>query len=101
MKLHARVVLVAAWVVALPLTLLAQDTSSGKDKPLAFRTAIELALKNSATTGLSQADLQARPGGGHCKRMTCFCRRWCWAPAWADPTASRSAWKAQRLQSST
>jgi outer membrane protein len=58
MKLHARLVLVAAWVVALPLTVIAQDTSSGKDKPLAFRTAIELALKNSATTGLSQADLQ-------------------------------------------
>lgn len=58
MKLHARLVLVAAWVVALPLTLFAQDTSSGKDKPLAFRTAIELALKNSTTTGLSQADLQ-------------------------------------------
>jgi outer membrane protein len=58
MKLHARVVLIAAWVVALPLTLLAQDTSPGKDKPLAFRTAIELALKNSTTTGLSQADLQ-------------------------------------------
>jgi len=58
MKLHARVVLIAAWVVALPLTLIAQDTSSGKDRPLAFRTAIELALKNSATTGLSQADLQ-------------------------------------------
>ncbi len=58
MKLHARLVLVAAWVVALPLTLFAQDTSSGQDKPLAFRTAIELALKNSATTGLSQADLQ-------------------------------------------
>ena len=58
MKLHARLVLVAAWVVTLPLTVIAQDTSSGKDKPLAFRTAIELALKNSATTGLSQADLQ-------------------------------------------
>jgi outer membrane protein len=58
MKLYARLVLIAAWVVALPLTLLAQDTASGKDKPLAFRTAIELALKNSATTGLSQADLQ-------------------------------------------
>jgi outer membrane protein TolC len=58
MKLHARVVLVAAWVVALPLIVLAQDTSSGKEKPLAFRTAIELALKNSAATGLSQADLQ-------------------------------------------
>ncbi len=58
MKLHTRVVLVAAWIVALPATLLAQDSSSGKEKPLAFRTAIELALKNSATTGLSQADLQ-------------------------------------------
>jgi outer membrane protein len=58
MRLHARVVLIAAWIVALPLTVLAQDTSSGPDKPLAFRTAIELALKNSATTGLSQADLQ-------------------------------------------
>jgi outer membrane protein TolC len=58
MKLHARVVLVAAWIVALPATLLAQDTSSSKDRPLPFRMAIELALKNSATTGLSQADLQ-------------------------------------------
>ncbi|HEX3153172.1 MAG TPA: TolC family protein [Candidatus Angelobacter sp.] len=58
MKLYARVVLVAAWLMALPLTLLAQDTTPGKDKPLAFRTAIELALKNSAITGVSQADLQ-------------------------------------------
>jgi len=58
MKLHARLVLVAACLMALPLTLLAQDTASGKDKPLAFRTAIELALRNSATTGLQQADLQ-------------------------------------------
>ena len=59
MKLHARViVLVAACFVALPLTLLAQDTAPGKDKPLAFRTAIELALKNGTTSGLSQADLQ-------------------------------------------
>ena len=58
MKLHARVVLVATWLMALPLTLLAQDVTSGKDKPLAFRTAIELALKNSAITGVSQADLQ-------------------------------------------
>lgn len=57
MKLHARRVLIAAWIVALPLTLLAQESSSGKDKPLAFRTAIELALKNSASTGLQQADL--------------------------------------------
>src|SRR5215472_1931463 len=58
MKLHARVVLVAAWIVMLPLTLLAQDTAAGQGKPLAFRTAIELALKNSTTTGLSRADLQ-------------------------------------------
>jgi outer membrane protein TolC len=57
MKLHARRVLIAAWIMALPLTLLAQETSPGKDKPLAFRTAIELALKNSASTGLQQADL--------------------------------------------
>ena len=58
MKLHARVIVVAAWIVALPATLLAQDPASGKDKPLAFRTAIELALKNSTTSGLAQADLQ-------------------------------------------
>src|SRR5476649_788868 len=58
MKLHARVIVVAAWIVALPVTLLAQDSASGKDRPLAFRTAIELAVKNSATTGLAQADLQ-------------------------------------------
>ena len=56
MRLHARLVLVAACLMALPLTLLAQDTSSGKDKPLAFRTAVDLALKNSASTGLQQAD---------------------------------------------
>ncbi len=58
MKLHARVIVVAAWIVALPATLLAQDSASGKDKPLAFRTTIELALKNSTTSGLAQADLQ-------------------------------------------
>jgi outer membrane protein TolC len=58
MKLHARVLLVAAWIVALPATLLAQDTPAGTDKPLAFRTAIELALKNSSTSGLETADLQ-------------------------------------------
>ena len=58
MKLHARVIVVAAWIVALPATLLAQESSSGKDRPLAFRTAIELAVKNSTTTGLGQADQQ-------------------------------------------
>ncbi|HEX4605211.1 MAG TPA: TolC family protein [Candidatus Angelobacter sp.] len=58
MTLHARVILAVIWTLALPATLPAQDSSSGKDKPLAFRTAIELAVKNSTTTGLAQADLQ-------------------------------------------
>lgn len=58
MKLYVRAILVAAWIVMLPLNLLAQETSSSQDKPLAFRTAIELAIKNSTTTGLSRADLQ-------------------------------------------
>jgi outer membrane protein TolC len=58
MKLHARLILVAAWIVALQATLLAQDSPSANEKPLAFRTAIELAIKNSTTSGLSQADLQ-------------------------------------------
>lgn len=57
MKLHARVIVVAAWIVALPAVFFAQDSSATQSKPLAFRTAIDLALKNSATTGLSQADL--------------------------------------------
>src|SRR5690349_3159405 len=35
-----------------------QTAAENNDKPLAFHTAIELALKNSATTGLAQADLQ-------------------------------------------
>src|ERR1051326_8266896 len=58
MKFRASWIAVAAWLVALPATLLAQASSSGEEKPLAFRSAIELALKNSATTGLAQADLQ-------------------------------------------
>src|SRR5258707_4803956 len=58
MKLHARVIVVAAWIVALPAALFAQDSPASQEKPLAFRTAIELALKNSATTGLAHADLQ-------------------------------------------
>ncbi len=58
MKLHARVIVVAALIVALPAALFAQDSPASQEKPLAFRTAIELALKNSATTGLAHADLQ-------------------------------------------
>src|SRR5262249_19211145 len=56
MKLHARVIVVGAAIAALPATLFAQEPASGKGQPLAFRTAIELALKNSTTTGMSQAD---------------------------------------------
>src|SRR5260221_9861563 len=58
MKLHARVIVVAALIVAVPPALCAQDSAASQEKPLAFRTAIELALKNSATTGLAHADLQ-------------------------------------------
>src|SRR5579859_4201817 len=58
MRMHARLIAVAAWLVALPATLLAQTAPAPEARPLAFRTAIELALKNSATTGLARADLQ-------------------------------------------
>ncbi|HKD82251.1 MAG TPA: TolC family protein [Candidatus Angelobacter sp.] len=58
MKLDARLIVVVAWIAALPAIVFAQDSSAGQDKPLAFRSAIELALKNSATTGLAQADLK-------------------------------------------
>ena len=46
-------------VMALAATLLFAATSLGaaQDTPLPFRTAIELALRNSATTGIAQADL--------------------------------------------
>src|SRR5437660_12262069 len=36
----------------------AQNPQENNNKPLAFHAAIELALKNSAATGLSQADSQ-------------------------------------------
>ncbi len=58
MKLYARLIVVAAWTVALPAILLAQDSPAAQNKPLPFRTAIELALKNSTATGVSIADLQ-------------------------------------------
>lgn len=57
MKLHLHVILKAALILALPAMLRAQDSSADK-KPLAFRTAIELAVKNSTTSGVAQADLQ-------------------------------------------
>ena len=58
MKLYARVIVVAAWFVTLPAVFFAQDSTAAQSKPLAFRTAIELALKNSNATGVSIADLQ-------------------------------------------
>jgi outer membrane protein len=57
MKLHARLIMVAAWIAALPLFLFAQAPLAGQEKSLAFHTAIELALKNSNTTGLAAADI--------------------------------------------
>src|SRR5882672_5483909 len=57
MKLHARVILVAAWTLALPAALFAQESAPAQDKPLAFRTAIELAVRNSTTTGVALADM--------------------------------------------
>jgi outer membrane protein len=57
MKLHFRCTLFAAWILALPALLFAQDASPSQPRPLAFRTAIELAIRNSATSGLAAADL--------------------------------------------
>jgi outer membrane protein len=57
MKLHARVILVAAWTLALPATLFAQESAPAQDKPLTFRAAIEFSLRNSTTTGVAQADM--------------------------------------------
>jgi len=54
MKLHVRVTAAVLCLLWCPLPLLAQD----KGKPLPFRTAIELALRNSAGSGLSRADLE-------------------------------------------
>jgi outer membrane protein TolC len=54
MKSHARVVAVAFCFLAFTKSLPAQD----QGKPLPFRTAIELALRNSATSSLSRADLE-------------------------------------------
>jgi outer membrane protein TolC len=62
MKFHASWITVAAWLVALPATLFAQATSENRSRPLDFRTAIELALKNSPTMGLAHADLERAQG---------------------------------------
>jgi outer membrane protein TolC len=54
MKLHVRVTVAALCLLSYSLPVPAQD----QGKPLAFRTAIELALRNSAGTSLSRAELE-------------------------------------------
>ncbi len=53
MKLHARILVLLACCLAMIGAAAAQE-----EKPLPFRTAIELALRNSAASGISRADLQ-------------------------------------------
>src|SRR5215469_6581622 len=53
MNCHVRAIASACCFFAFSLTLLAQD----QGKPLPFRTAIELALRNSANSGIARADL--------------------------------------------
>src|SRR5215831_6772696 len=53
MNSYARVIAVACCFLGSSLTLRAQD----QVKPLPFRTAIELALRNSATIGAARADI--------------------------------------------
>ncbi|MBZ5530769.1 MAG: TolC family protein [Acidobacteriia bacterium] len=67
MKSNTRATMLLAcllcWLI-FPPSSSAQDSGAGaeaqamNDKPLPFRTAIELALKNSVATGVSMADLQ-------------------------------------------
>src|SRR5690242_13326432 len=57
MKLHTRLIAVAAWLVALPAAFFAQGPAPAQGRPLAVRTAVEVALKNSTTTGVAQADI--------------------------------------------
>jgi outer membrane protein TolC len=54
MKRLVRVVAVVGYLLLLTASLPAQDAA----KPLPFRTAIELALRNSATSGVSRADFE-------------------------------------------
>ncbi len=57
MKLYARVIALIG-IVAFSAALLAQETPAAGEKQLSFRTAIELAIKNSTMSGVAQADLQ-------------------------------------------
>ena len=52
MRPHCRAFGVVFWILAVLTTVQAQD----QGKPLTFRTAIELALRNSSATAISQAD---------------------------------------------
>lgn len=54
MKLSRVIVSLSCLFLFLPVRMKAQNT----ENPLPFRTAIELALKNSATTGIARADAQ-------------------------------------------
>src|SRR5579884_1596182 len=57
MKLYARAI-ASIGIVAFSAALLAQETPAAGEKQLSFRTAIELAIKNSTMSGVAQADLQ-------------------------------------------
>jgi outer membrane protein TolC len=66
MKFHLRITAIMVCLLALPSLPAAQqsrpqparDTAQNQERTLAFRTAIELALKNSAASGISRNDVQ-------------------------------------------
>jgi len=58
MKLHFRGTILLALFPCLIVSLPAQEHTADQGQPLAFRTAIELALKNSAASGISRNDAQ-------------------------------------------
>ena len=58
MKLHFRNLVLFVFFPALLSALPAQERAPDQDHPLAFRTAIELALRNSIASGISRNDVQ-------------------------------------------
>lgn len=58
MKLHFRVTILPALFLCLRVSLPAQEHTADQGQPLAFRAAIELALRNSAASGISHNDIQ-------------------------------------------
>lgn len=58
MKLHFRVTIFIAFFLCLIVSLPAQEHTADQGQPLAFRAAIELALRNSAASGISHNDIQ-------------------------------------------